>query len=163
MYSTISESHLKGVYIYISHGRLYHRNALQLMYRLIWRTVSALANVYEYTSRTFILFLTRNDEPPNDSLQWHHNGCHSVPNHQPHHCLLNRLFGRRSKKTSKIRVTGLCAGNSPRTGEFPTQRASNAENASIWWRHHVWKSFVGTHSLCLRSYDDVTTDWEMGA
>ena len=22
-------------------------------------------------------------------------------------------------------------------GEFPTQRASNAENVSIWWRHHV--------------------------
>ena len=33
--------------------------------------------------------------------------------------LLNRLFGRRSKKTSKLRVTGLCVGNSPVTGEFP--------------------------------------------
>ena len=44
---------------------------------------------------------------------------------------------RRSKKTSKLRVTGLCAGNSPGTGEFPTQRASNAKNVSIWWRHHV--------------------------
>ena len=36
----------------------------------------------------------------------------------------------------KHRVTGLCAGNSPVTGEFPAQRASNAENVSIWWRHH---------------------------
>ena len=44
---------------------------------------------------------------------------------------------RRSNKTSKLRVTGLCAGNSPVTSEFPTQRASNAENVSIWWRHHV--------------------------
>ena len=52
-------------------------------------------------------------------------------------CLLNRLFRRRSKKTSKLRVTGLCEGNSPVTGEFPTQRASNAENGSIWWRHHA--------------------------
>ena len=50
--------------------------------------------------------------------------------------LLNRLFRRRSKKTSKLCVTGLCAGNSPGTGEFPTQIASNAENVSIWWRHH---------------------------
>ena len=25
----------------------------------------------------------------------------------------------------------------PVTGEFPAQRASNAENVSIWWRHHV--------------------------
>ena len=47
------------------------------------------------------------------SLQWHHNGRDSVSNHQPHDCLLNRLFRRRSKKTSKLRVTGLCAGNSP--------------------------------------------------
>ena len=37
----------------------------------------------------------------------------TTPHHQPHGCLLNRLFGRRSKKTSKLRVTGLCAGNSP--------------------------------------------------
>ena len=43
---------------------------------------------------------------------------------------------RRSKKTSKLRVTGLCEGNSPVTCEFPAQRASNAENISIWWRHH---------------------------
>ena len=53
---------------------------------------------------------------------------------------------RKSKKTSMLRATGLCAGNSPETGEFPAQRASNAENASIWWRHHgKFMSFmVGT-------------------
>ena len=51
--------------------------------------------------------------------------------------LLNRLFRRRSKKTSKFRATGLCVGNSPGTGEFPVQMASNAENVSIWWRHHA--------------------------
>ena len=47
------------------------------------------------------------------------------------------VYRRRSKKTSKLRVTGLCAGNSPGTGEFPAHMASNAENVSIWWRHHV--------------------------
>ena len=51
-------------------------------------------------------------------------------------CLLNHLFRCRSKRISKLRVTGLCAGNSPVTGEFPTQRASNGENDSIWWHHH---------------------------
>ena len=71
----------------------------------------------------------------NTSL-WRHNGRDGVSNHQPHDCLLNRSFRRRSKKTSKLRVTGLCAGNSPVTGEFPAQMASNAENASIWWSHH---------------------------
>ena len=46
------------------------------------------------------------------------------------------MFWRRWKKISKLRVTGLCEGNSPMTGEFPAQRASNAENVSIWWHHH---------------------------
>ena len=71
------------------------------------------------------------------SLLWRHNGRNGVSNHQPHGCLLNRLFRRRSKKTAKLRVTGLCVGNSPLTGEFPAQMASNAENVSMWWRHHV--------------------------
>ena len=70
-------------------------------------------------------------------LQWRHNGRDGVSNHQPHHCLLNRLFMRKWKKTSRLRVTGLRMGNSPVTGEFPAQMASNAENFSIWWRHHV--------------------------
>ena len=46
--------------------------------------------------------------------------------------------GADQKKTSKLRVTGFCVGNSPVTGEFPAQRASNADNVSIWWRHHEW-------------------------
>ena len=70
------------------------------------------------------------------ALRWCHNDHAGVSNHQPHGCLLNRLFRRKSKKTSKLRVTGLCAGNSPGTGEFPAQMASYAENVSIWWRHH---------------------------
>ena len=72
----------------------------------------------------------------NTTLRWRHNDHAGVSNHQPHGCLLNRLFRRKSKKTSKLRVTGLCAGNSPGTGEFPAQMASYAENVSISWRHH---------------------------
>ena len=71
------------------------------------------------------------------SLRWHHNERDGVSNHQRLDGLLNHLFRRRSKKTSKLRVTDLCEGNSPVTGEFPAQRASNADNLSIWWRHHV--------------------------
>ena len=70
------------------------------------------------------------------TLRWRHNDHAGVSNHRPHGCLLNRLYRRTSKKTSKLRVTGLCAGNSPGTGEFPAQMASYAENVSIWWRHH---------------------------
>ena len=68
-------------------------------------------------------------------LLWRNNEPDGVSNHQPCHCLLNRLFRRRWKKTSKLPVTGLCEGNSPVTSEFRAQRASNAENVSIWWRH----------------------------
>ena len=83
------------------------------------------------------------------SLRWRHNGRDSVSKHQPHHCLLNRLFRCRSKKTSKLRVTGLCVGNSPGTGEFPAQMASNAENVSIWWRHHFVINKFSQHKLRL--------------
>ena len=72
----------------------------------------------------------------NDTLQWRYNERDGVSNHQPQDCLLYRLFRRRSNKTSNFRVTGLCEGNSPVTGEFLAQRASNAEIVSIWWRHH---------------------------
>ena len=71
------------------------------------------------------------------SLQWRYNERDGVLNHQPPDCLLDRLFARRLKKTSKLRVTGLCEEDSPITGEFPAQRASNTANVSIWWRHHV--------------------------
>ena len=64
---------------------------------------------------------------PHCTLQWRHNERDGVSNHQLHDCLLNCLFRRRSKKTSKLRVTGLCEGNSPVTCEFPAQRANNAE------------------------------------
>ena len=92
------------------------------------------------------------------TLQWRHNGRDVVSNHQPHHCLLNRLFRRlgcllkhlfrrRLKKTSKCRVTGLCAGNSPVSGEFPEQMASNAEmvpfdDAIMYLSYH-------TQGVCL--------------
>ena len=62
------------------------------------------------------------------SLRWRHNDHDGVSNHQPHHGLLNCLFGRSSKKTSKLIVTGFCEENSPVTGEFHTQRASYGEN-----------------------------------
>ena len=65
------------------------------------------------------------------TLQWRHNDSGGVLNHRRLDCLLNHLFRRRSKSTSKLRVTNLNEGNSPVTGEFPTQGASNAENVSI--------------------------------
>ena len=51
------------------------------------------------------------------SLLWRHNDRDGVSNHQPYDCLLKCLFRRKSKKTSKLRVTGLCAWNSPVNGD----------------------------------------------
>ena len=82
-------------------------------------------------------------------LQWCHNESDGVSNHRRLRCLLNCCFRRRSKKSSKVRGTGFCAGNSPVTGEFPAQKASNVENVSIWWRHygttlHIYSREVGS-------------------
>ena len=68
------------------------------------------------------------------SLQWRHNDGDGVSNHQPHDCL-HRLIRRRSKKTPKLRVTGLSVGEFTSQRWIPAQMASNAENVSISWRH----------------------------
>ena len=97
------------------------------------------------------------------TLQWRHDEREGVSNYRRLGCLINRLFKRRLKKTWKTRFTGLCEGNSSVTGEFPAQRASNAENVSIWWRHHDLRNFtlpadclISTHarvgSLLLKLY-----------
>ena len=99
-----------------------------------WATI-----FWKYSLPTQFIYLRSNTiRTCMDTLQWRHNGRDDVSlNHQPHDCLLGRLFRRRLEKTSKFRVTGLCARNSPVSGELPTRRASNAENVSIWLRHHV--------------------------
>ena len=91
------------------------------------------------------------------TLQWRYNEHDSVSNHQPHDCLLNRLFRHRSKKTPKLCVTGLCAENSPGTCEFPAQMASDAENVSIWSRHHVLASCKGDNSYVI--YSPIGKTW----
>ena len=78
-----------------------------------------------------------------NTLQWRHIGRDGVSNHQPHDCLLNRLFRRRSKKASRLR------------GEFPAQMASYAENASIWWRHHETRKGAA-HPRMLQSNHSTT-------
>ena len=72
-----------------------------------------------------------------------------MSNHWRPEGLLNRLFRRGSKKTTKFRATGLCERNPPVNGRFPSQRACNAENVFTWWRHH---------EICCRNrIDDMST------
>ena len=82
-------------------------------------------------------------------LRWRRNGRDGVSNHQPHDCLLNHLFRRRTKETWKLRVTGPWAKNSSVNGEFPAQRASKAENVSVWWRYHDTTDLIARPSRCI--------------
>ena len=83
-------------------------------------------------------------------LRWRHNDHAGVSNHQPHGCLLNRLFRRKSKKTSKLRVTGLCAGNSPgdrwisRTNGQLRGKCFHLMTSSCVRCHFIWT----IHSSC---------------
>ena len=91
----------------------------------------------------------------------------SVSNHQPHDCLLNCLFRHRSKKISQLRVAGLCEGNSSVTGEFSAKRSSNAENISIWWRHHenhFWTMRVSLAKISSKPMNyDLECWWKLSA
>ena len=69
------------------------------------------------------------------SLQWRHND--GVWNYRRLDCLLNRLFMHGSNKTLNFLITGFCEGNPSVTDGLPQQRASDAQNISIWLRHHA--------------------------
>ena len=98
------------------------------------------------------------------TLQWRHNERDGISHHQPHGCLLNRLFRYRSKKSSKLRVTGLCAENSPVTGESPHKGSVTRKMVpfdyvimiTIYWafRDICLKLFVGRNSPILSSSQD---------
>ena len=57
-------------------------------------------------------------------------------------CLFSSLSKHTSKIKPKLHIIGLCEGNPPVTGGFPSHRASNSENISISWCHNVvrWSS-----------------------
>ena len=92
-------------------------------------------------------------------LHWRHNDHDSVSNHQPHGCLLKRFFRRRSKKTSKVRVTGLCVGNSPGPVNSPhkgpvTRKMFPFDDVIMRIRGSSWRGDGGTKSKneLLESY-----------
>ena len=96
-------------------------------------------------------------------LQWHHNGCNGISNHQPHKCLLNLYSRHRSKKTSKLCVTGLCTGNSLVTGNFLRRWELFEEEFYLpsffrpsltnWWYDFQWMALL--HFMCI--FDNETS------
>ena len=113
-------------------------DSMELMWRrfneMIWQgTLQSRWWTHISTEPFRCWFMYRNF---NNTKQWCNNEHDGVSNHRRLDCLLNCLFRRRSKRTSKLRVTGLCKGNPPVTRGFPSQRASNAQNVFISWRRH---------------------------
>ena len=67
-----------------------------------------------------------------NALHWRHNECPGASNHRHFHCLFNHLFRRAHQVKHQS-----CALLAFMRGIHRWQRASNAENVSIWWRHHL--------------------------
>ena len=119
---------------------------------IAWITVSG-ANSIE----TFYTALVRwyHDIPSSSirGITWRHNGCNGVSNHRPLECFLNRLFRRRSDKTSKLRVTGLCAAihrwpvNAPR--KWPVTQKMFHLMTSSW---HKTKCIISLRAHCITEY-----------
>ena len=117
---TAVDNHFDKLWLQGSQGR--HKN-------IAVTSLTALT-VFPSGHRQMVMFRAHS-APRLMTLQWRHNERNGVSNHRSFHYWLNHFFGRRSKKTSKLRGTGLCEGNSPVTREYPEQRASNAERFSF--------------------------------
>ena len=105
-------------------------------------------------------------EGASKTLQWRHNEVDNVSNYQPHGCSLNRLFRRRSKKTSKLRVTGLCVGNSPGPVNSPhkgpvTRKMFPFDDVIMYtWMIGI-KRHVPNHNKARRSATLVHNFWDI--
>ena len=72
--------------------------------------------------------------------QWRHNGRDGVSNHQPHHFYATIYSCADQGKYRSSAPVAFVRGI--HRDEFPAQMTSNAENVSIWWRHHAYKNTV---------------------
>ena len=85
-------------------------------------------------------------------LQWRHNGCDGVSNHQSHHCLLNRLFRRADQRKHQgsaplAFVQGMV--NSPHKG--PVTRKMFPFDDVIMSSHQGDICATGGSQQCFRS------------
>ena len=74
------------------------------------------------------------------TLQWRHNECDGVSNHQPLDCLLNVCSGTYQRKHQS-------SVSRSQWGQSLSQRASNAEIFFIWWRHYELAHFTSNTNV----------------
>ena len=136
------------------------------------RTRSSAAIVLSHLTRNIListqetLIFWENGLFNGSALQWRHNEGDGVSTHQPHDCLLNRLFRCRSNQTSKLRVTGLCEGNSPLTDRFGYKKISSEAwfdlQTKFPYRNHKFSNTfreILSHHICHfpRSFKSMNT------
>ena len=93
-------------------------------------------------------------------LEWRHNGLDSVSNHQPHDCLLNRLFRRRwgkhQRSASLAFVRGIHRGPVYSPQKWPVTRKMFPFHDVIMLLNHgcflMLSTGVQTHFLALNPY-----------
>ena len=78
-----------------------------------WHVILTSMIECQYVAKSIVMRCCKEENEPTWPLEWRHNGTDGLSKHLCLDCLLSRLFRRRSQKTSKLRVTGLCKGNLP--------------------------------------------------
>ena len=98
--------------------------------------VSFSATVFRIVTYHVFLYILK-------TLQWRHNERDGVSNHRRLDCLHNRLFSRRSKETSKFRVTGIHRWpvDSPHKGPVTRQMFLFDDIITKHWTN-VWSLFL---------------------
>ena len=135
-------------YAFNQHWHLFHdASAIPIM------AVNCIIWNYGYMILGQYLELFSNDINP---LQWSDNGRDGVSNHQPHHCLLNRLlFRRRSRKHQSSASQAFVRGihrwpvNSPHKG--PVTR-----------KMFPFEDVIMSHPQLMIMYVDIQTNWLQG-
>ena len=118
---------------------------------------------YVHPYQVLNTYICRPLDCTNSSLQWRHNGHDGVSNHQPYHCstVYSDADQRKHKSSAPLAfVRGIHrCGEFTETGEFPAQMASNAENVSIWWRHHEWQTHRQLYRMTVNLFGEKYCIW----
>ena len=147
-----------GIYCYPSHGSYTYRKSqgiwLVLCCAVLWFGHVGFIHIFQdYFAGTSVVKRLSKCQWNNTTLWWRHNDHDSVSNHQPHECLFKRLFRRRSKKRSKLRVTGLCVGNSPGPVNSP-------HKGPVTWKMFPFDDVIMKENRCMgRLHEPTRNQW----
>ena len=132
--------------IQASDGINSNKHAIMGRYQLGIKTILSVSFWVSYNPRYYNSFILR----ISSCIDSRGYDCWNIPNNYKHYCdvmmasqitSLTIVYsivhsGADQRKHQSSAWLAFVRENSPVSGEFPAQRARNAENVSIWWRHH---------------------------